>query len=270
MFETNSKSSSSAAHDVVGKSNEKLDRLSDGGVLGEETLKTSSSEHSISRRSFLRHALLGGAGLMIGTTAEEAWATELRRFSNPEPASQRPHGASSAGSGSKGPSPGPFNSQSDHDFWNQPRVLNIKRYQNNESLQVAYWRNGQLDVEGYNKVCWLMRDLRAGKHARIDPRLLDLVCAMQAWVSYYGYKKPFFVSSGYRTLETNRQLEGAARNSMHLKGRAVDLIIPDLPVSYLGKLAQHYSAGGVGFYPSSGFVHVDTGNIRSWHQRRRK
>ena len=150
------------------------------------------------------------------------------------------------------------------DFWSRPRVLNIKRYQNNESLHIAYYRNNALDIDGYNKICWLMRDIKANKYARIDLRLLDLLCAMQAWVAYYGYTKPFQISSGYRTLATNNHLEGAARNSMHLRGRAVDLIIPELPVSYLGKLAQHYQAGGVGFYPSRGFVHVDTGRISSW------
>ena len=112
-----------------------------------------------------------------------------------------------------------------------------------------------------------MRDLRGGNAMRsIDPRLLDLICAMQAWVGHYGYTKPFQISSGYRSPATNARTEGAAKNSMHMQGRAADIIIPELPVNYLGRLAQHYSAGGVGFYPSRGFVHVDTGNIRSWRK----
>jgi len=163
--------------------------------------------------------------------------------------------------------PPPVNAKTNSDFWSQPRVLNIKRYQNKEKLQISYWKDGRLDIDGYNKICWLMRDIKAGSYAQIDLRLLDLICAMQAWVSYYGYSQPFYVSSGFRTPQTNSTLEGAARNSMHLKGKAVDLIIPELPVSYLGKLAQHYSAGGVGFYPDRGFVHVDTGRVRSWVKR---
>ena len=75
------------------------------------------------------------------------------------------------------------------------------------------------------------------------------------------------MSSGYRNPNTNARTEGAAKNSMHMRGRAVDIIIPDLPVSYLGKLAQHYAAGGVGFYPDRGFIHIDTGNVRSWVTR---
>lgn len=98
----------------------------------------------------------------------------------------------------------------------------------------------------------------------MHPRLLDLLCAMQAWVGHYGFRGPIHILSGYRSKRTNDNTEGAARNSMHLYGRAADIRFPGLPVSYLGRLAQHYAAGGVGFYVSSNFVHVDTGNIRTW------
>lgn len=156
--------------------------------------------------------------------------------------------------------------QASVDFWSRPRVVHLKRRQNNEVLHIAYYKDGKIDVAAYRQVCWMMRDLKMDKMAAIDPRLLDLICAMQAWVGYYGFRKPFFVTSGYRTPEYNSTLEGAARNSMHLYGKAADLIFPDLPVSYVGKLAQHYVAGGVGFYPSSGFVHVDTGRVRTWRK----
>jgi uncharacterized protein YcbK (DUF882 family) len=152
------------------------------------------------------------------------------------------------------------------DFWAQPRVLRLRHARTGERLETAYWRNGSLDASGYRSACHFLRDDHVNEEKPIDPRLLDLVCAMQAWVSLYGFKKSFVVTSGYRSQRTNARLEGAARNSMHLYGRAVDLVFPDLPVSYMGKLAQHYSAGGVGFYPSSGFVHVDTGRVRSWRR----
>ena len=205
-----------------------------------------------SRRRFL--GAMMGAGAVLA--APSVLAGEVRPFS-PQSASQaassfaNPYGAQQAAS----------------DFWNRPRVLHLKRYQTNESIHLAYWKDGFIDDAGYRKVCWLMRDVRAGVAANIDPRVLDLLCAMQAWVGHYGFKKPFLISSGYRTQSTNSNLEGAAKNSMHLHGKAVDLIFPDLPVSYVGQLAQHYSAGGVGFYPSRGFVHVDTGRIRSWGRK---
>lgn len=150
------------------------------------------------------------------------------------------------------------------DFWAQPRRLRLVRPRTGESVDTIYWKDGQLNVEGYVKVCALMRDVSANKIVQMNPRLLDLLCAIQAWVGAYGYNRPIQVNSGYRAPETNSKLEGAARNSMHIHARAADIVIPGLPVSYIGQLAQHYSAGGVGFYYGSGFVHVDTGRIRTW------
>ena len=200
----------------------------------------------LTRRGFLTGAALGVAGALVLPKSARAGAVQTFGGQN---------------GGATVPSQG-----NNAAFWAQPRVIHLKRRQNNELVHVAYFKNGQVDVDAYRQICWMMRDLKMNKMARIDLRLLDLICAMQAWVGFYGYKKPFFVTSGYRTPEYNRTLEGAARNSMHLYGRAADLIFPDLPVSYIGKLAQHYTAGGVGFYPSSGFVHVDTGSIRSWRK----
>lgn len=159
------------------------------------------------------------------------------------------------------------NAHTGGDFWDKPRVIRLKRWQNSEEVNAVYWRNGKLDIDGYRQICWLFRDLSVNQWVRIDVRLLDLLCAMQSWVGYYGFNKPFLLSSGYRTPGYNNSLEGAAKNSMHIHGRAADLIFPDLPVSYIGKLAEHYSAGGVGFYPSRGFTHIDTGRIRTWGRR---
>ncbi len=199
----------------------------------------------LSRRGFLGVAAGVGASLILPSVAH---AGPVQSFGG-SPATGAPLTSSQ---------------QNNAAFWSQPRVINLKRRQNNEVIHLSYFKDGKIDVEAYHRICWMMRDLKMNKATQIDIRLLDLICAMQAWVGFYGYKKPFFVTSGYRTPEYNRTLEGAARNSMHLYGKAADLIFPDLPVSYLGKLAQHYTAGGVGFYPSSGFVHVDTGRIRSW------
>ena len=122
---------------------------------------TSSDVDNPSRRNFLKttSSLLVCATLPTFPLLSEAG--ELRQFQAP-----------------------PINGQTNHDFWSQPRVLNIKRYQNKEKLQISYWKDGRLDIDGYNKICWLMRDLKAGSYAQIDLRLLDLICAMQAWVSY--------------------------------------------------------------------------------------
>ena len=152
-------------------------------------------------------------------------------------------------------------------FWSLPRKLNLYRPRTGESVSAVYFRNGRIDVPGYTQICNLLRDVRGKQAVQMNPRLLDLLCAIQAWVAQYGYNKPLHILSGYRSPRTNANTEGAARNSMHMYACAADIVMPGLPVRYLGRLAQHYSAGGVGFYYSSGFVHVDTGRVRTWAKR---
>lgn len=149
-------------------------------------------------------------------------------------------------------------------FWDMPRTLSLHRDSTGERASFVYWRNGALDAQGYQQACWLLRDVRAGETTQMHPRLLDLLCAMQAWVGHYGFRGPIHLLSGYRSAHTNANTEGAAKNSMHMYGRAADIRFPGLPTSYLGQLAQRYAAGGVGFYVGSGFVHVDTGRVRTW------
>lgn len=156
--------------------------------------------------------------------------------------------------------------QASNNFWDRPRSLNLYRPATGERVNAVYFQNGALDPLGYQRMCWLLRDVRGGSVIQMSPRLLDLLCAMQAWVGHFGFNAPITILSGYRSAHTNANTEGAAKNSMHMYGKAADIRFPGLPVSYLGQLAQHYSAGGVGFYVSSNFVHVDTGNVRTWRR----
>lgn len=157
---------------------------------------------------------------------------------------------------------------SDDHFWDLPRRIQLVRSQTGERVDAVYWANGALQPEGYSKICALMRDVRENKMTSMDIRLLDLIRAMQAYVSYYGHSSPFMINSGFRTGKSNAKLEGAAKNSMHLRGKAVDFTMPGLPADFMGKLAAHYRGGGVGFYPSSKFTHIDTGSVRYWGQKR--
>ncbi|HYN61457.1 MAG TPA: DUF882 domain-containing protein, partial [Rubrivivax sp.] len=68
---------------------------------------------------------------------------------------------------------------------------------------------------------------------------------------------------------TNTQLRqtrggGVARNSLHMEGRAIDVRLPGVPLAELRDAAQALRVGGVGYYPDSQFVHIDTGRVRSW------
>ena len=151
--------------------------------------------------------------------------------------------------------------------WPRPgetRQIWLKRPQSGEEVVARYYANGQLDMGEYLKVCRIMRDVRGGVAAYIDVEVLDLVFAMQKWLVSWGIDKPIIVQSGYRSPATNNNTEGAAKNSLHLQGQALDIRMPGVPVAYLGRLASIFGVGGVGFYVSQNFVHTDTGRIRYW------
>jgi uncharacterized protein YcbK (DUF882 family) len=156
--------------------------------------------------------------------------------------------------------------QGDAAFWSAPRQLWLRREHTGEQSRIVYWKDGIIDMDGYRAASWMLRDTHINQMVAMDPRLLDLLCAMQAWTSFYGFHRPIQINSGYRSRYTNEHTEGAAKNSMHMYGKAVDLVLPGLPAIYTGQLAAHYAAGGVGFYFVRDFIHVDTGRRRFWQK----
>jgi uncharacterized protein YcbK (DUF882 family) len=100
----------------------------------------------------------------------------------------------------------------------------------------------------------------------MDTTLLNVLAGLYAYYRAYGRSGPVFVTSGYRTQGSNQLLsnEGAARNSMHLYGRAADITIPGVPLEHLARVKRYLHAGGLGFYPTRHFIHIDTGSTRSW------
>jgi len=112
---------------------------------------------------------------------------------------------------------------------------------------------------------YFLRDFRTGEVHPIDPMLLDTLCAIQ---NCCGKHTAYEVISGYRSPKTNEFLRknssGVARKSLHMEGRAVDIRLAGLPTNILRDLAVNIHNGGVGFYPKSDFVHIDTGRKRAW------
>jgi uncharacterized protein YcbK (DUF882 family) len=151
-----------------------------------------------------------------------------------------------------------------NDFWSRPRELWLKRSATGEEVKAVYWANGQLHSKGYVDLCRLLRDVKAGQAVQMDIVLLDILRGINGWFDAAGLSRPIVINSGFRTLHTNSGLEGAARNSMHLYAKAADLRMEGIPTAYLAKLGVYLSGGGVGFYQSKGFVHVDSGRLRTW------
>lgn len=156
-----------------------------------------------------------------------------------------------------------------NDFWDKPRSLWLYRQSTRETIKATYFKDGNIQGEDYWKICSLMRDTRENMMFPMSVALLDVLRGIQGFYEQHGWKYPVVVNSGYRTEKTNRKLrsEGAAKNSMHLVGKAVDISFPGVPVRDIGKLGLYFAQGGVGFYESSGFTHLDTGKVRSWRGR---
>ena len=150
------------------------------------------------------------------------------------------------------------------DLSNGTRTLNLVRPQSGETLRGIYMKDGVWVEGAYNRICYLMRDVKGGVTVKMDPQLIAILDWVQRYLAKHGYTQPIQLTSGYRGQKTNAALEGAAKNSLHMEGRAMDLIIPGLSADYLGRLMKWLSQGGVGTYDSRGFVHVDTGRIRAW------
>ena len=151
-------------------------------------------------------------------------------------------------------------------FWSRPRQLWLRRSATGEESRVTYWAKGAYQVDEYVALCQVLRDVRAASTVQMDVVLLNVLAGVQAYYRAYGHDEPILVNSGFRTRATNEALrsEGAVRNSMHLYGKAADITFPGIPVWHLGRVGQYLHEGGVGFYPTKHFVHVDTGAARAW------
>jgi uncharacterized protein YcbK (DUF882 family) len=148
---------------------------------------------------------------------------------------------------------------------NSERTLRFVHTHTGEALTACY-----SDASGYRLPCLqqidhLLRDWRNGEVHVIDPALLDILHALQTRA---GHDAPFEIISGYRSPATNAMLHrisgGVAEHSQHLLGKAIDVRLQGYSTRRLSEHARALGLGGVGFYQSSDFVHVDTGRVRYW------
>lgn len=172
------------------------------------------------------------------------------------------------------PPPDIFDAQAlEREFWLKPRVLEVIRPASGERAKLLYWKDGVVIDAAYQELCHLLRDVNGKATAPIDPKLLETLWGTQAFVARYGMLHPLEILSGYRTPESNRRLietgVPAARQSLHILGRAADIRIANLNSEVLGSLIRSFQQGGVGFYyrpgAKGGWIHADTGLNRTWN-----
>lgn len=145
------------------------------------------------------------------------------------------------------------------------RSLSFLHTHTGESLVVNYCCDGAYRETSLAQVNHFLRDFRNGDMHPIDPNLLDTLYSLQLLADR---EARFEVISGYRSPATNAMMHehssGVATHSLHMEGRAIDIRISGFSTARLHDLALNLQRGGVGFYPGSDFVHVDTGRVRSW------
>ena len=145
------------------------------------------------------------------------------------------------------------------------RKLRMHSGRTGESINTIYWIEGEYIPEALDEINRFMRDWRNDKIKQIDARAIDI------WAASHNLLEadtPYLMLSGYRSPGTNAMLRskssGVARNSLHMQGQAADLRLPGRTVSQMAKAAISCSAGGVGKYSRSNFVHMDCGPVRTW------
>ncbi|WP_229428836.1 DUF882 domain-containing protein [Microvirga pudoricolor] len=145
------------------------------------------------------------------------------------------------------------------------RSLTFFHTHTRETATITFRRNGSYDERGLEQLNWLLRDWRVERQTKMDPRLFDIL-----WEAYResGSSQPIHVVSAYRSPETNgalrRRSSGVSEHSQHMLGKAMDVRFPDVDTARLRGIAMKMQYGGVGYYASSQFVHVDTGSVRAW------
>jgi uncharacterized protein YcbK (DUF882 family) len=145
------------------------------------------------------------------------------------------------------------------------RALSFHNLHTGESLKTVYWQTGAYLPSSLADINRVLRDHRTDERHDIDTQLLDLLCDLRLRLDT---RESLQIISGYRSPATNAMLhansDGVATRSLHMDGKAVDIRIHGRALSLLRKTALAMKAGGVGYYPSSDFVHVDVGRVRSW------
>jgi len=146
------------------------------------------------------------------------------------------------------------------------RQISLDNLHTNEKITLAY-ANGETYIPAAMlRLNRFLRDHYSGVVGKMDPTLFDLVNKVRASLNT---DVAIEVISGFRDPHTNERLRktrggGVAKRSLHMVGQAMDLRLKGVPLDELRDAAKELALGGVGYYPKDGFVHMDTGRVRSW------
>jgi uncharacterized protein YcbK (DUF882 family) len=148
----------------------------------------------------------------------------------------------------------------------EERQLEFFNTHTREIVKRVYKRGAEFDpaaLADFNKI---LRDRRNGQMHDMDPRLFDQLFELARAAKVEPH---YEIISGYRSPESNDKMSarpgsGVAKKSLHMQGRAIDVRLKNFPTARLRDLALAARQGGVGYYEKSDFLHIDTGNFRTW------
>ncbi|MFC0253675.1 DUF882 domain-containing protein [Massilia consociata] len=145
------------------------------------------------------------------------------------------------------------------------RVLRLYNTHTGEKIKSVFWAEGEFIPDAMKDINKVLRDHRTNKVAQMDPELLLLLTQLNDKLDN---NRELHIISGYRSPESNAKLHaasgGVARRSLHMDAKAIDIRIPGKDLKMLQRAAMSLKGGGVGYYASSQFVHMDTGRVRYW------
>jgi uncharacterized protein YcbK (DUF882 family) len=148
----------------------------------------------------------------------------------------------------------------------RPYQLHFFHTHTRERLNIVYRDGEGYDQESLAQLNRYLRDHRTGEIRQYDPRVFDLLHDLTTALGNPNLE--IDVVCGYRTPWSNEFLRshghGVARNSLHMQAMAIDIRIPGVPTAQLRDAALALHRGGVGYYATSDFVHVDVGRVRRW------
>ncbi|PJG86572.1 YcbK family protein [Conservatibacter flavescens] len=148
----------------------------------------------------------------------------------------------------------------------KPRLLNFRNINTGEKLSSTFVDGKGFSAATLKKLDHLLRDRRSNQIHKMDPNLFSKLYRIQ---SQLGLRQAeILIISGYRAPATNaamrRRSRGVASNSYHTRGQAIDFRIEGASLAKIKQVAERLKNGGVGYYPRSNFVHIDTGPVRTW------
>jgi uncharacterized protein YcbK (DUF882 family) len=148
----------------------------------------------------------------------------------------------------------------------EERTLELYNTHTREHARVVFKRGPDYDAGALDTLKKLLRDHRNGEMHDMDPRLFDQLFELARAAKCDPH---YEIISGYRSPESNDKMSskpgsGVAKKSLHMQGRAMDVRLKNCDCATLRDLALAAKQGGVGYYQRSDFVHIDTGNFRTW------